>query len=1009
MNKFYFPPEPIRVREWQTIPLDARLTTPEQNFGCHGVAREINALYADTPSDNVMWQPDVYTEARLLADRCGIKRIVDVGCGNGEKLVHNFPAGEFQTVGLDFHGSLELATGAFPDSKWVECDLNSTGDLHQFFGSLNPEEPVLMILSDVIEHIPDPRLLLAQLRSVLLQHPANRLIVSTPDRVLLDYKDYGAAPDNLAHVREWTHEELANFCLAAGFQVERCGHTRANQFDEKFSTIYVELRCETSQYVTFLKERGLLFADVLPSRLLVTAEYADLEGSGGLGSFAEELRRTYGQGSTLCLFIGKQENLRDSAWQRHQLIAPQLLVDPHDLQLLNEDITLKAAVQLLFYFPNIRKIEYVDYQGHGCRLALAKRASLFPQWVEVVVHCQGATHFLENGNQAWYGADYLGVAEREKISIENADTVVFPTVFLRDLYRESGIEVPDERIVQLRNPYLAEAQELSKTEPTDTVVFYGKRSVMNGYQMFVGALVAGAEQFSELGIKHIVFIGTHADEAEEDAAGLDALRSLFEITSVNPMGQPALIEYLRGLGNRAICVMPYMGESHPYALLETTFAGMLPVMVRAGGIPELYPQPFERTLLADAAEVSLLSCMAALIKLAPGERHRLRDNFLKAMAEAQTAINHTVFEFGMHPPRAQPLLRRPHGNASVIVPIFNTDLKLVSDLVFGLNNQSMSPAEVIFVDDASQPGYASHLEQLLQRELRLPFRIISHLENLGLAAARNTALNAANTEYVINLDSDDVPLNDFVRNIVRLLDADPRCGAAVPYLKAFDEETNFNEVVLARHTFRPLGDGVALSMTTNYLGHANSGYRTSVVRALGGWDASEKSMWEDWALFLKLVSSGHRIGIIPQADCLYRVRKHSMLRTYKQWPAMRRMARNLAGLPRFDSFRLHALMREAQENGKELASLRREHAELVQLREEAQAMRANLTWLHKEAGALRGELAGTRAELNRASVRATRSIVRRLERLPIVAGVLRTIARGAWALAMRLRNLMAAK
>jgi glycosyltransferase involved in cell wall biosynthesis/2-polyprenyl-3-methyl-5-hydroxy-6-metoxy-1,4-benzoquinol methylase len=1010
MTKFYFPAEPIRVRELPAMPRDARLATPEQNFGCRGIAREVNALYADTPSDDVMWQPDVYTEARLLADRYGIKRIVDVGCGNGEKLIHNFPAEQFHTVGLDFHGSLELVTSAFPQARWVECDLNSTADLAGFFGELNPDEPVLMILSDVIEHIPDPRLLLAQLRTVLLQNVTNRLVLSTPDRVLLDYKTYGNAPDNLAHVREWTHEELANFCLAGGFQIERCGHTRANQFDEKFSTIYVELRCESSQYLAFLKEQGLLYADVLPSRLMVTAEYAGVSNPSGAGTFVMAQRQAYGQASTLCLFVGRPENLDPQSLKYHQLIAPQLLVDAHDMPLPIEEVALKAASQLLFYFPTIGKIEYVDYQGYGCRLAQAKRADLFPQWVEVVAHCQGATHYLENASQAWYGAGYLGTAEREKISIENADTVVFPTEFLRKLYRESGIEVADEKIVQLRNPYLAPAAAIVPSELTDTLVFYGNRSVMHGYELFLDALALDAGPLRELGVKRIVIIGQ--GQLDEDMARLDALRAQFDIVEL-ALDHAAAIEQLRGYAHRAICVMPYLGGNHPYALLEASFAGILPLMVRAGGVPELYPEPFGSTLLADPSEASLLSRMTALVKMPVEERQRLRVNFQDAMVSAQTLINHNVYAFGLGASRAKPAPGRPYGKASVIVPVYNTDLKLVSDLIFGLNNQSMSPAEVIFVDDASQPGYASQLEELLQRELRLPYRIISHPENKGLAAARNTALNAANTEYVINLDSDDVPLNDFVRNIVRLLDAEPRCGAAVPYLKAFNEETNFNEFVLMRDTFRPLGDGVALSMLTNHLGHANSGYRTSVVRALGGWDASEKSMWEDWALFLKLVSSGHRIGIIPQADCLYRIRQQSMLRTYKPWPAMRRMARNLAGLPRFDSFRLQALMRQSHEETKELVRRREEggamSAELAQLREESLAMRTNLTWLHKQVGTLRAENAALMAELNQAPVRATRSIVSRLRRYPLLFALLRTVGRGVWKIGRGMRNLVASK
>lgn len=52
----------------------------------------------------------------------------------------------------------------------------------------------------------------------------------------------------------------------------------------------------------------------------------------------------------------------------------------------------------------------------------------------------------------------------------------------------------------------------------------------------------------------------------------------------------------------------------------------------------------------------------------------------------------------------------------------------------------MLPVEVIFfIDDALQQGYANQLDELLQRELRLPFRIISHPVNMT-AGARNTTV-----------------------------------------------------------------------------------------------------------------------------------------------------------------------------------------------------------------------------------------------------------------------------
>lgn len=983
MTRFHFPAEPIRERALPQLPPDVRLATPEQNFGSRGVAREINALYEDVIHSHVIWQPDVYAEARAIADQFGIKRIIDVGCGNGEKLIHFFPVALFQTTGLDFHGSMVLARGSYPDANFIECDLNSIRDLARVFGEMDPNEPVLLILSDVIEHIPDPRLLLAQLRTVLLKHPSNRLVMSTPDRAMLDYKSYGAYPENRAHVREWTHEELVVFCQAAGFQVERYGHTRANQFDEQYTTIYIQLRCDPDRYLEFLQVAGLLHDDVMPRHLLLTAEYAGLHSTGGIGTFVVEQRLTYGVENTLCLYIGQEESLDAELFPRFKLINSQMLVDKVNLSLPVEEIALKATLQLLFYFPNLAKIEYPDYQGLGCRLAQAKRAGLLPPSVQLIVHCHGATHYLENAHQTWYGISHFNAAEREKISIENADSIVFPTAFLLDLYRETGFEMANEKVVQLRYPYHFKPVHIERTEQADTVVFFGKRSTMKGYSLFLAALTADEGQLLHLGIKRIIFIGPRVSETQEDIARLNMLRSQFEVEEYTSLSRIAAMDKLRSYANNAFCVMPYLGDNHPYALLDVTFACVLPLMLRAGGVAELFAEPFDRVLLADPTETSLLARMCALAKLSVEERHRLRVNFLDNMMSAQKSINDAVRQFGEFNVPVMP--QSVVGKATVIVPVFNTDLRFITDLVFGLNNQSMLPVEVIFIDDASQQGYANQLDELLQRELRLPFRIISHPVNKGLAGARNTGLRAANTEYVINVDSDDVPLNDFVRNIVHRLDADPVCAAAVPYLKAFNEETDFNEQKFDSYVYRPLGDGMIVAQLDNNLGHANSGYRTSVIRALGGWDESDKSMWEDWALYLKLVSSGYRIGVIPQTDCMYRVRKQSMLRTYKVWPAMRRLARNTAGLPRYESFRLQAVMRHA--------------------REEEHAMRA----IHSELLRIREEHAVLTAELNRRSVRAARSIVARLVKFPRAFGAVRGVGLGVWKFARRIRNLVVSK
>src|SRR5262249_8153648 len=101
----------------------------------------------------------------------------------------------------------------------------------------------------------------------------------------------------------------------------------------------------------------------------------------------------------------------------------------------------------------------------------------------------------------------------------------------------------------------------------------------------------------------------------------------------------------------------------------------------------------------------------------------------------------------------------------------------------------------------------------------------------------------------------------------------------------------------------------------------------------------DSSMWEDWALFLKLVSRGHRVSVVPQGTMLYRCRAVSMSRTAPRFPAEWRLGRAAEGLPRFEAFRLlgalrsleqerNAALTELSQAREDLAALRIEHGRL---------------------------------------------------------------------------------
>lgn len=88
---------------------------------------------------------------------------------------------------------------------------------------------------------------------------------------------------------------------------------------------------------------------------------------------------------------------------------------------------------------------------------------------------------------------------------------------------------------------------------------------------------------------------------------------------------------------------------------------------------------------------------------------------------------------------------------SFILPVYNVRTYL-SRVVQSLQAQTMPDFEAIFVDDGSWDGSGAFLDAWGARDTR--FRVI-HQENVGVAQARNVALDMAQGDYLFFLDPDD--------------------------------------------------------------------------------------------------------------------------------------------------------------------------------------------------------------------------------------------------------------
>lgn len=93
---------------------------------------------------------------------------------------------------------------------------------------------------------------------------------------------------------------------------------------------------------------------------------------------------------------------------------------------------------------------------------------------------------------------------------------------------------------------------------------------------------------------------------------------------------------------------------------------------------------------------------------------------------------------------------------SVIIPVYKVE-KFIGRCARSLMEQTLTDVEYIFVDDASPDGSIGVLRQVLAGypERSRHVRILTHSENKGLPAARNTGLAVAQGEYIFHCDSDD--------------------------------------------------------------------------------------------------------------------------------------------------------------------------------------------------------------------------------------------------------------
>jgi len=202
----------------------------------------------------------------------------------------------------------------------------------------------------------------------------------------------------------------------------------------------------------------------------------------------------------------------------------------------------------------------------------------------------------------------------------------------------------------------------------------------------------------------------------------------------------------------------------------------------------------------------------------------------------------------------------------------------VARAVASVASQSVRPAEIIVVDDASTPPVSG--EQLAAAADGIPLRLIRHDTSRGPAGARNTGILAANSPWIAFLDDDDQYLPLKLERCLATIEAHPT--ADLIYHAAYIDMVNEKAGYVTRLT-RDIGDKPLYRqlLVRNVVGGTPMVVaRTETLRRVNGFDTTLSAL-EDYELWLRLARAGAVFVALDEAltRCDYVTRRRSVTKS----------------------------------------------------------------------------------------------------------------------------------
>lgn len=200
---------------------------------------------------------------------------------------------------------------------------------------------------------------------------------------------------------------------------------------------------------------------------------------------------------------------------------------------------------------------------------------------------------------------------------------------------------------------------------------------------------------------------------------------------------------------------------------------------------------------------------------------------------------------------------------SVIVPVYNGE-KYIEETVQSVLNQDYDNVELVVIIDGTKDRTVDILKPYEEQGL---LKVLEQ-ENMGASASRNKGMKLAKGEYVLLLDQDDLIEPTLISKAVKLAQVTKSSGVVVngklidSYGALIRRMYRFNKPTLK---LKDMLCKNQIYTTSQVL------FNRQKVLLLGGLDAQNAGIADDWDLMLRIVLSGGKLVFLDEMLMSYRI------------------------------------------------------------------------------------------------------------------------------------------